>query len=108
MRAWQAQCADAKYHDHRLDGRYIILYAHFDAQHFVIRWQSGFVASRSRSQYTGARSHPGKSYREDHVRQSGCPTLRQDDAIHPGAFRAADDRAQVLRILNSIQEDQEG
>ena len=35
MRAWQAQCADAKYHEHRQDGRYIILYAHFDAQHFA-------------------------------------------------------------------------
>jgi len=35
MRAWQAQCADAKYHEHRLDGRYITLYAHFDAQHFA-------------------------------------------------------------------------
>ena len=35
MRAWQAQCADAKHHQHRQDGRYIALYLHFDAQHFA-------------------------------------------------------------------------
>jgi hypothetical protein len=35
MRAWQAQCADSKHHQHRRDGRYIDLYSHFDAQHFA-------------------------------------------------------------------------
>ena len=35
MRAWQAQCADSKNHQHRRDGRYIDLYSHFDAQHFA-------------------------------------------------------------------------